>query len=127
MLGVEGQRHPHAPILTRVSVPERMVEPPPSRSILRGSRMTVDERARHRLYRRLEEVLGTDEAGVLMNHLPPVEASELVTKQDLAKALEGLKHELTATIERSARRLVMWTTSVVLAGMAMAFAIGRFV
>jgi hypothetical protein len=89
--------------------------------------MSVDERARHRLYRRLEEVLGTEEAGVLMNHLPPAGAAELVTKQDLTTALDQLEFKLIAKMEQLARRLVMGTTSVVLAGIALAFAAGRFV
>jgi hypothetical protein len=95
--------------------------------MLEGSRMSVDERARHRLYRRLEEVLGTEEAGVLMNHLPPAGAAELVTKQDLTTALDQLEFKLIAKMEQLARRLVMGTTSVVLAGIALAFAAGRFV
>jgi hypothetical protein len=85
--------------------------------------MTVDERARHRLYRRLEEVLGTEEAGTLMAQLPPVSIQDLATKRDL----EILRHELTAAIERSARRLVMWMSSMMLAAVALAFAAGRFV
>ena len=96
--------------------------------------MTVDERARHRLHRRLEEVLGTEEAGTLMAQLPPVPSQDLATKQDLEilrlatrQDLEILRHELTAAIERAARRLVMWTSSMVLATGALAFAAGRFV
>jgi hypothetical protein len=85
--------------------------------------MTVDERARHQLYRRLEEVLGIQEAGTLMAQLPPVSVQDLATKQDL----EILEHKLTAKMEHLARRLVMWTTTVVLAGLALAFAVGRFV
>ena len=81
----------------------------------------MDERARHRLYRRLEEVLGPDEAGILMNHLPPAGLADLATKADLA----ALEHRLTAQIERAGRRLVMWTSSMVLAGAALAFAAGR--
>jgi hypothetical protein len=57
--------------------------------------MPVDDRARHLLYRRLEAVLGPDEAGTLMEHLP--------------------------------RRIVMWTSSMVLASAALAFAAGRLV
>lgn len=84
--------------------------------------MTVDERARHRLYLRLEEVLGQEEAGTLMNHLPPAGLADLATKDDL----EALGHKLTAQMERLGRRLVMWTSSMVLAAAALAFAAGRF-
>ena len=34
--------------------------------------MAIDERSRHRLYQKLEQVLGPEEATVLMEHLPPV-------------------------------------------------------
>jgi len=85
--------------------------------------MAVDERSRHRLYRKLEEVLGPEEAGTLMDHIPPVGFADLSTKKDL----ENLEHRLTAKMEESARRLVMWTSSMVLASAALAFAAGRFV
>jgi hypothetical protein len=87
--------------------------------------MGVDERARHRLYRRLEEVLGPEEAGILMNHLPPAVLSDLATKADLVVLEERLEGRLTAKIEQMGRRLVMWTSSMVLAGAALAFAAGR--
>ena len=49
--------------------------------------MAVDERSRHELYRRLEEVLGPDAATTLIEHLPPVGWADVATKHDLA-ALE---------------------------------------
>jgi len=85
--------------------------------------MPVDERARHLLYRKLEAVLGPEEAGTLMGHLPPAGWADIATKRDL----EILEHRLTAKIEQSARRLVMWTSSMVVALAALAFAAGRFV
>jgi hypothetical protein len=95
--------------------------------------MPVDERARHLLYRRLEAVLGPDEAGTLMEHLPPAGLANLVTKddllvtkQELRSEIASLRYELTAKIEQSARRIVMWTSSMVLAGLALAFAAGRY-
>jgi hypothetical protein len=90
--------------------------------------MGVDEQARHRLYRRLEEVLGPEEAGTLMHHLPPAGLSDLATKADLLLVksdLAALRADLTARIERAGRRLVMWTSSMVLASAALAFAAGR--
>ena len=92
--------------------------------------MPVDERSRHRLYLKLEEVLGPEEAGTLMSHLPPTGFSDVATKDDLRvlrSDLESLEHRLTARIERSARQLVIWTSSMVLASAARAFAAGRFV
>jgi hypothetical protein len=73
--------------------------------------------------RKLEEVLGSEEAGTLMDHIPPVGLADLSTKKDL----ENLEHRLTAKVEESARRLVMWTSSMVVALAALAFAAGRFV
>ena len=89
--------------------------------------MPVDERARHLLYRKLEAVLGPDEAGTLMEHLPPAGWANLTTKRDLESLEENLEHRLTAKMEQLARRLIMWTSSMVLAGLALAFAAGRFV
>ena len=49
--------------------------------------MVVDDRSRHELYRRLEEVLGLEAATTLIEHLPPVGWADVATKGDLA-ALE---------------------------------------
>ena len=105
--------------------------------------MPVDERARHRLYLRLEEVLGPDEAGTLMAHLPPAGFADLATKEDvlllrtdltgrmesldhrLTAQMESLEHRVTARMESLTRRLIMWTSSMVLAAAALAFAAGR--
>lgn len=45
--------------------------------------MAVDEQSRHRLYLRLEEILGAEEAAILMEHLPPAGWGEVATKRDL--------------------------------------------
>lgn len=136
--------------------------------------MPVDERARHRLYLKLEELLGPEEAGTLMDHLPPTGFADLATKQDiqalrselvglidvfehrlmgrvdgvegrmdsldhrltgsmdsldqrLTSRMDSLEHRLTAKMERLGRTLVVWTSSMVLATAALAFAAGRFV
>jgi hypothetical protein len=52
--------------------------------ILQEAIMAVDERSRHELYRRLEEVLGPDAATTLIEHLPPVGWADVATKTDLA-------------------------------------------
>ncbi len=49
--------------------------------------MVVDERSRHELYRRLEELLGPEAATTLIEHLPPVGWADVATKGDLT-ALE---------------------------------------
>lgn len=45
--------------------------------------MAISEESRHHLYQRLEQVLGSKEATVLMEHLPPVGWADVATKRDL--------------------------------------------
>ena len=49
--------------------------------------MVLDERARHELFLRLEQVLGPERAETLMEMMPPVGWAEVATKRDLG-ALE---------------------------------------
>ena len=60
--------------------------------------MAIDERSRHRLYQRLQEVLGEAEATVLMEHLPPVGWADVVTKRDLDLKLEAVEQRILATV-----------------------------
>ena len=46
--------------------------------------MAIDERDRHRLHQRLDDVLGIDEAATLMAHLPPVGWLDVTTNQQLS-------------------------------------------
>ena len=62
--------------------------------------MVVDERSRHQLYRRLEEVLGPDAATTLIEHLPPVGWAEVATRHDLA----GLEQRIDLRFERVEER-----------------------
>jgi hypothetical protein len=50
--------------------------------------MAVDERSRHELHGKLEQLLGPKEAGTLMSYLPPVGWADVATKRDLDE-LEG--------------------------------------
>ena len=45
--------------------------------------MTISDESRYRLYQRLEEVLGPEEAIALMEHLPPGGWAEVATKRDI--------------------------------------------
>src|SRR5438874_12850677 len=61
--------------------------------------MAVDEAARHRLYERLEQVLGTEEATILMEHLPPVGWADVATKRDLDALAAITRRDLDALEE----------------------------
>ena len=56
--------------------------------------MTVDDRTRLDLHRKLDAVLGTEEADTLMAHLPPVTWNEVSTKDDLATLGTTLRSEM---------------------------------
>ncbi|CAN5852932.1 hypothetical protein BH23ACT10_BH23ACT10_29670 [soil metagenome] len=51
--------------------------------------MAVDERARHELHGRLDDVLGADAAGTLMEHLPPTGWGDVVTRDYLTAQLDS--------------------------------------
>ena len=58
--------------------------------------MAITEKSRHELYRRLEEILGPEQATTLMEHLPPVGWADVATKDDL----RSLETRLDARIDR---------------------------
>jgi len=58
--------------------------------------VTIDERSRHALYLRLEEVLGAEEAGTLMDHLPPVGWADVATRRDVDGAGALLRSEMAS-------------------------------
>jgi hypothetical protein len=58
--------------------------------------MAVSEESRHRLYTRLEEVLGAEEAETLMEHLPPVGWADVATKRDIDALAVATKRDIEA-------------------------------
>ena len=56
--------------------------------------MAITEDSRYRLHQRLTEVLGEDEASVLMEHLPPVGWADVATKRDLDHQTQLMTRDL---------------------------------
>ncbi|MGH2703153.1 MAG: hypothetical protein ACRDJ2_15430 [Actinomycetota bacterium] len=104
--------------------------------------MAIDERSRHALHTKLEELLGPEDASVLMEHLPPVGWADVATKRDvdnLAVAmdlkLEALENRLLATfraeLNAQTRAMVHWlifaTSASTVTVAALAFGAARLV
>lgn len=100
--------------------------------------MAIDERTRHELFLKLEDVLGPEEATTLMEHLPPVGWADVATKRDLDQLeirmenrFETLEHKLTAAYRAemiSQTRTMIFTTMSTLVSVAgLAFAAARLV
>ncbi len=70
----------------------------------RRDKTAIDERSRHALYLRFEEVLGQQEADTLMELLPPVGWADVTTKQDLAMTTDMLRNE-TAVLRSDMRAM----------------------
>ena len=94
--------------------------------------MAVDEGRRHRMYVRLEEVLGPDEANTLMEYLPPVGWADVARKsdiEDLRREMEMLELRLEAKIESKlnsqTKTLVTLMSAQVLAVAGLAFGAAR--
>jgi hypothetical protein len=102
--------------------------------------MALDERARHELFLRLEEVLGPEPAGTLMEMMPPVGWADVATKRDLDaleqrmdlrfeatenKLLAAFRGELLTTVTAQTRTLVLANVGAVLSTAALAFAAAK--
>ena len=61
--------------------------------------MVLDERSRHELYLKLEEVLGPERAETLMEMLPPVGWADVATKRDLDLRFEAFEHKMMAALK----------------------------
>ena len=104
--------------------------------------MTVNDRSRLDLHRRLEAVLGPEEAATLMAHLPPVTWQDVATKDDVRVLAAELRAEmaelraelrdeigeLRAEMERGFTRQTKWMAGLMSGWAAVTLAaIGLFV
>ncbi len=91
--------------------------------------MGVDERDRHLLHQRLEAVLGPGEAATLMTLLPPLDWSEVATKQDLRELetrLTGTVHEtIASTMLSTNRSTILAVVGSVLGSTTLSLAVTR--
>ena len=78
--------------------------------------MSVDDRTRLNLHRKLEAVLGPDEADTLMAHLPPVTWHDMVTKDDLRMLETSMRGEISHAMERQIRWMVTSNTALAAGG-----------
>lgn len=56
--------------------------------------MSAQDRNRLNLYQKLDEILGTEEANTLMEHLPPIPWNEVATKGDVEASEVALKADI---------------------------------
>jgi len=94
--------------------------------------MAISEEARHKLYSRLEEVLGRSEATVLMEHLPPVGWADVATRRDVDALEERVElrldarfTQMTATLEREMRLLTWRFIVALLTALSIGLAVAR--
>ena len=59
--------------------------------------MSTNDKDRLELHRRLESVLGAEEASTLMSHLPPVTWDQVATKDDLRALETNLRAEISVS------------------------------
>jgi hypothetical protein len=87
--------------------------------------MPVDDRTRLNLHRKLEAVLGNDDADTLMAHLPPVTWQDVATKADVEAACDRLGDRLRAEFFEAMNRQIRWMVTFNTALVAVALAAAR--
>jgi len=60
----------------------------------KGATLSFTEQNKRRLHARLCEVIGTEEADILMEQLPPITWTEFATKRDLDELRIATKHDI---------------------------------
>lgn len=99
--------------------------------------MVLDERSRHELFLRLEQVLGPEPAQTLMEHLRPLGWADVATRHDLEQLerridlrFEALEHKFMAALEAKiaaqTRTVTFTVLGSLLASTSLAFAAARF-
>ncbi len=89
--------------------------------------MAIDERSRHELFKKLEDVLGEKEATTLMAHLPPVGWADVATKHDLSLLEARFDARLHALESRLLRTILITNSASVLTVGGLAFAAARLI
>jgi len=67
----------------------------------------IDEQSRHKLFDKLEKVLGIQDASALMEYLPPVGWADVATKRDLEPLVTKLEFHTEITALRSEMKVEM--------------------
>ena len=89
--------------------------------------MPNNDNARRELYTALEATMGSNAAGILMDHLPPSGWGDLATRNDLNHGLElfaeKLRHEFSQAMNRQTWRLIGFTLAIHTAAMGVTVAL----
>src|SRR5437870_7806355 len=99
---------------------------------MEGEVLAIDEESRHRLYGRLEEVLGQHEATTLMEMVRPQGWDEIATKADLAMLKADLAqhearldHRISSAVTTQTRTFIVSNASMLAGLAAIAAILGR--
>lgn len=83
--------------------------------------MAVNERSRHELFLRLEQIIGPEEATTLMEYLPPVGWADVATKRDLDHLENKLMAQFRAELNSQTRTMLFTMSSLMVTIAALAF------